>query len=581
MGDDAAIRAAGGRRVRRPALPHERQLRLASPTRSRSSEAARDRGTHPPRDHRPRPDRRRPARPRRGDPRDHRHRRRGGQDDGRRPRSASSSRRRSRPACRRPRRSPAPAPRAGWSGSRTRSTATAARSARPRTRSGPSPRSSTGSRPSTPGSSSARATSGPPSSHGRPGSRAWPSPMPTRCWRSASRRRGSRATRRRRPGCCAALARPRACVPGPATYFVRALTPLAKLVQRGRGRGRVRPRSPGCEPAPGEPPRPGRIAPRERGAPADVRHPTPGGRCTTAPPPASRRSPSTRSRWGGACASRARSSRSPSRSCVIVALRGPQLAPAGARSRPSSRRPTRCCVLGRLRHLLPGLPAARLPLVAPPARGRGVYCPTKDATEIIFLSWLVNCVVPAKLGDVYRAYLLKINSDASLSRTFGTIFIERVLDLFVIVILGLAAGFWSFRGGLPPGMQIVVGLGIGVMIVLALGLLFLRNVGGRLLAALPLPRKEWVLRAVRALRGGRLRRVRPRTCSRACSCSPGSIWMTEVAAPLVRGPGPGVPGRLAGHLGRGLRRADRVAPDRRPAQPGRAGDRRGGARSAS
>ena len=126
-------------------------------------------------------------------------------------------------------------------------------------------------------------------------------------------------------------------------------------------------------------------------------------------------------------------------------------------------------------------------------RGTGFYCPTKDATEIIYLSWFVNCVVPAKLGDVYRAYLLKINSDASLSRTFGTIFIERVLDLFVIVILGLAAGFWSFRGGLPPGMQVVVGIGVGVMAALAVGLLFLRKVGARLLAVLPLPRKKTIL----------------------------------------------------------------------------------------
>jgi len=126
-------------------------------------------------------------------------------------------------------------------------------------------------------------------------------------------------------------------------------------------------------------------------------------------------------------------------------------------------------------------------------RGTGFYCPTKDATEIIFLSWLVNCVVPAKLGDVYRAYLLKINSTASLSRTFGTVFIERVLDLFAIVILGLAAGFWSFRGGLPPEIQVVVGIGVGVMVLLAVGLLFLRNAGHRVLAALPLPRKEKIL----------------------------------------------------------------------------------------
>jgi len=126
-------------------------------------------------------------------------------------------------------------------------------------------------------------------------------------------------------------------------------------------------------------------------------------------------------------------------------------------------------------------------------RGTGFYCPTKDATEILFLSWLVNCIVPAKLGDVYRAYLLKINSDASMSRTFGTIVIERVLDLFVIVILGLAAGFWSFRGGLPPEIQVVAALGIAVVVVLALGLLFLRNLGRPVLIALPLPRKARII----------------------------------------------------------------------------------------
>jgi hypothetical protein len=159
-------------------------------------------------------------------------------------------------------------------------------------------------------------------------------------------------------------------------------------------------------------------------------------------------------------------------------------------------------------------------------RGTGFYCPTKDATEIIFLSWLVNCVVPAKLGDVYRAYLLKINSDASLSRTFGTVFIERVLDLFVIVILGLAAGFWSFRGGLPPEIQVVVALGIGVMVVLALGLLFLRNVGGRLLAALPLPRKQTILELYERFEEGVFGAIGLRALPRLLVIT-GLIWMTE------------------------------------------------------
>jgi uncharacterized protein (TIRG00374 family) len=122
-------------------------------------------------------------------------------------------------------------------------------------------------------------------------------------------------------------------------------------------------------------------------------------------------------------------------------------------------------------------------------KGTGTNIRTRDATEIIFLSWLVNCVVPAKLGDVYRAYLLKINSNASLSRTFGTVFIERILDLLVIAILGLAAGFWSFRTGLPPSIQIVAILGIVVVGVLMGLLLTMRNFGRTLISRLPLPHR--------------------------------------------------------------------------------------------
>jgi uncharacterized protein (TIRG00374 family) len=112
-----------------------------------------------------------------------------------------------------------------------------------------------------------------------------------------------------------------------------------------------------------------------------------------------------------------------------------------------------------------------------------------DATEIVFLSALVNCLVPAKLGDVYRAYLLKINSPVSLSRTFGTVFIERILDLFAIVVLGLAAGYVSFRSGLPADAQIVFAIGVVVVVVLAGGLLTLRNFGRRILDRLPVPHR--------------------------------------------------------------------------------------------
>ncbi|MBA2255024.1 MAG: flippase-like domain-containing protein [Chloroflexi bacterium] len=122
-------------------------------------------------------------------------------------------------------------------------------------------------------------------------------------------------------------------------------------------------------------------------------------------------------------------------------------------------------------------------------RGAGANIGVRDATEILFISWLVNCVVPAKLGDVYRAYLLRLNFLVSLSRTFGTVFIERVFDLFAIALLGLAAGFWSFRDGLSNEVRIIFALGLVIIAALAVGLLLLRNFGRRTLERLPLPHR--------------------------------------------------------------------------------------------
>ena len=102
-------------------------------------------------------------------------------------------------------------------------------------------------------------------------------------------------------------------------------------------------------------------------------------------------------------------------------------------------------------------------------RGVGTRVRVRDSTEIVFISWMVNCLVPAKLGDIYRAYLLRLNQAVSTSRTLGTVFIERVMDLFAVAMLGLAAGFWSFRSGFDPYVQFVLALGVIVVVVLAVG----------------------------------------------------------------------------------------------------------------
>ena len=115
----------------------------------------------------------------------------------------------------------------------------------------------------------------------------------------------------------------------------------------------------------------------------------------------------------------------------------------------------------------------------------GMSVPFRDATEILFLSWFVNCLVPAKLGDLYRAYLLRANFGASISRTVGTVFIERVADIIIIATLALTAGYWSFRGRQRPEIDalFIVGFVVAIGFIVMLGVL--RIYGGRIGRLLP------------------------------------------------------------------------------------------------
>jgi uncharacterized protein (TIRG00374 family) len=115
----------------------------------------------------------------------------------------------------------------------------------------------------------------------------------------------------------------------------------------------------------------------------------------------------------------------------------------------------------------------------------GTPVPYGAATAMLFLSWFVNCLVPAKLGDLYRAFLLRGNFGGSTSRTVGTIFIERIADVIVIATLALAAGFWSFKGRNRPEVDTIFLLGIIAAIALIGFVIALRFAGHRLTRFLP------------------------------------------------------------------------------------------------
>jgi uncharacterized membrane protein YbhN (UPF0104 family) len=111
---------------------------------------------------------------------------------------------------------------------------------------------------------------------------------------------------------------------------------------------------------------------------------------------------------------------------------------------------------------------------------KGVELPgIRGLATIIYLSWFANSIVPAKLGDVYRAYLLRERSPGhvSFSRAGGTIVAERLLDLSVLLVLLGASGLLSFRGSIPSPILTVIELGFVGVILAGSAMLGLRQLG--------------------------------------------------------------------------------------------------------
>lgn len=131
----------------------------------------------------------------------------------------------------------------------------------------------------------------------------------------------------------------------------------------------------------------------------------------------------------------------------------------------------------RWRRMLARAGLAASPTVRLPSNG--------GLLEIILLAWFANCVVPAKLGDVYRGFLLKRRSNASFSTTMGTVAAERVIDLIVLVVLLVASGLIVFGRHFPSGTNTIVVYGGGTVAAGVIVLAALWAFRERLLLHLP------------------------------------------------------------------------------------------------
>jgi uncharacterized protein (TIRG00374 family) len=155
-------------------------------------------------------------------------------------------------------------------------------------------------------------------------------------------------------------------------------------------------------------------------------------------------------------------------------------------------------------------------------------------TEIMLLAWFANCIVPAKLGDLYRGYLLKVNVNVSFSTTIGTILAERIIDVIILFLLMLGATGLSFGQAVPGEVLVTMQIGLGLVVVVVIGLTSMRRLRPLIERVLPSRfHEQYALfehgtlnsfRGIPALLG--------LTCS-AWACEVGRLFLVTLALGLV------------------------------------------------
>jgi glycosyltransferase 2 family protein len=88
-----------------------------------------------------------------------------------------------------------------------------------------------------------------------------------------------------------------------------------------------------------------------------------------------------------------------------------------------------------------------------------VLLPSKPDVPVRFvfcylmIGYMVNAIIPLRLGDLVRAYLLGRRHGIAVSTTLSTVVVERIFDLIAIVITGLLV---STALDLPPPIKVAL-----------------------------------------------------------------------------------------------------------------------------
>lgn len=127
--------------------------------------------------------------------------------------------------------------------------------------------------------------------------------------------------------------------------------------------------------------------------------------------------------------------------------------------------------------------------------------PLSDLAQIVLLAYFANSLAPAKLGDAYRAYLLRQDGGVPFSAGVGTIVAERIVDAMMLVLVLAGAVAVVFGGAMPAQASPTLALGAFVFCAGAIGLVVLWVARDVILRLLPAAFRETYLRLQQALFG--------------------------------------------------------------------------------
>ncbi|MGH2465925.1 MAG: lysylphosphatidylglycerol synthase transmembrane domain-containing protein [Candidatus Limnocylindrales bacterium] len=147
----------------------------------------------------------------------------------------------------------------------------------------------------------------------------------------------------------------------------------------------------------------------------------------------------------------------------------------------------------------------------------------------LLVGYLANNVLPARLGELVRSHYLGDRERISRASTLGTVVVERVVDIVVLVaIAALAILVLNVRGVVASAVLVALAVTGLLVVALAIGIAAHRLPGAARMASL-LERWPSAADAARKLRDGLAVAGRPRTLGEALVLSVAAWGSTVIA----------------------------------------------------